>query len=375
MTHWVWADQNWPDFDWDVEVLSPYLSSARLAQGRLLGIIQTINSELSEKVDALIMVEQAVDTSAIEGERLSRDSVRSSLAIRLGLDHAGINKQPDRYIEGLLDMLMDATQNYNQPLTLERLCGWHAALFPTGYSGIRKITVGALREPGPMQIVSGRPDKPTIHYVAPAGESLKGEVEAFLTWFNAHGKIDGLLRAGLAHLWFELLHPFEDGNGRVGRAIIDLALAQDEQLSSRYYSLSSAIMDDRKNYYASLGEVCRGSMDITAWLVWFLTCFENAVKNAIKLIKDISFKSRFWEVHQLTDINKRQEKVLNRLLDVGKEGFVGGMTTRKYMQLTRTSRATAYRELSDLVDKRCLKPIASKGRSAAYEIDWAVIEK
>lgn len=375
MTHWIWSNKDWPKFTWDAKELSPHLSSARLAQGRLLGIIQAINDEVSDEMDVIILAEQAIDTSAIEGEHLNRDSVRSSIAKRLGLKKAGLNTQPDRYIEGLLEMLLDATQNYSESLTLDRLYGWHAALFPTGYSGMRKITVGSLREPGPMQIVSGRPDKSTVHYEAPPAEGIKNEMNLFLSWFNDNVAIDGLLRAGLAHLWFELLHPFEDGNGRVGRAIIDLALAQDEKLKSRYYSLSSAIMNNRKNYYANLEKSCRGDMDITPWLVWFLACFKDAINNSINMIDDISYKSHFWERHARTEINTRQAKVLNRLLNEGRDGFIVGMTTRKYMQLTRTSRATAYRELSDLVDKKCLRPIAKKGRSAAYEIDWSAIRK
>jgi len=318
----------------------------------------------------ITLTEQALDTSAIEGEHLNRDSVRSSIANRLGLKQAGISKPPDRYIEGLLDMLLDATENYDKALTLERLYGWHAALFPTGYSGIRKITVASLRQAGPMQIVSGRPGKTKVHYEAPPSEIVNHEMKLFLQWFNTENNMDGLVRAGMAHLWFELLHPFEDGSGRLGRAIIDLVLARDERQSSRYYSLSSAIMQDRKNYYFSLEKSCRGDLDITAWLIWFLNCFKNAIEHAISVINDISFKSRFWEQHATTELNTRQIKVLNRLLDAGKNGFIGGMTTRKYMQLTKTSRATAYRELSNLVCKKCLKPIVKKGRSAAYEIRW-----
>jgi Fic family protein len=372
MTHWIWSHKNWPQFTWNAQELSLHLSRARLAQGRLLGIIQTIHTEVSEQVDAIVLGEQAMDTSAIEGERLNRDSVRSSITNRLGLEKAGISASSDRYIEGLLDMLLDVTQNHQTPLTLERLYGWHAALFPTGYSGMHKVAVGSLRQPGPMQIVSGRPGREKVHYEAPPAEGVEQELRSFLVWFNEGKETDGLLRAGISHLWFELLHPFEDGNGRVGRAIIDLALSQDEQLGSRYYSLSSAIMKDRKKYYASLEKTCRGDLDITPWLIWFLGCFEDSIHGAIELIDGISCKSRFWERHATTEINTRQMKVLNRLLNAGKDGFVGHMTTRKYMQLTKTSRATAYRELSDLVNKSCLKPTADKGRSAAYEVDWSL---
>lgn len=369
MIHWIWQQPDWPHFHWDEAKITPHLASARLIQGRLLGMIETIQDHTRQTLDEIILAEQAIDTSAIEGERLNRESVRSSIENRLGLKQAGISKAPDRYVEGLLDMLLDATQHYDRPLTLERLYGWHAALFPTGYSGIRKITVGSLRQ-GPMQIVSGRPGKTKVHYEAVPFEKINAETKRFLTWFNTKTDRDGLLRAGIAHLWFELLHPFDDGNGRTGRAVIDLALAQDEKNATRYYSMSSAIMQDRKNYYECLEKSCRGDMEITGWLIWFLTCFQQAVKQAIQLINDISLKSRFWETHATTVLNARQIKVLTRLLDAGKKGFEGAMTTRKYMQLTKTSRATAYRELSELVEKKCLTPLNKKGRSSAYKICW-----
>jgi len=367
---WIWQHKDWPNFYWDEKAVSTQLASARLTQGKLLGIIQTINQQTVGQMDAIILTEQAIDTSAIEGEILDRDSVRSSIANRLGVKQAGVSSAPDRYVEGLLDMLLDATENYQKPLTLERLFAWHAALFPTGYSGIQKIAVASLRKSGPMQIISGRPGKAKVHYEAPPQKSLKKEMKAFLDRLNSKSNMDGLLRAGMAHLWFELVHPFDDGNGRIGRAIIDLALAQDEQQATRYYSLSSAIMQDRKNYYANFEKICRGDMDITTWLVWFLTCIESAIYNAISIVDGINLKSRFWEKHATTILNDRQTKILNRLLDAGKDKFIGGMTTRKYCQLTKISRATAYRELSDLVQKKCLKPITEKGRSAAYEINW-----
>jgi len=371
MTSWIWSHPDWPHFTWNQEALSPHLTKARLAQGKLLGITQSMRKDVADVMDALILADQAIDTSAIEGEHLNRDSVRSSIANRLGLDNAGMNGPPDRYVEGLLDMLLNATQQHSEALTKERLCSWHAALFPTGYSGIKKITVASFREPGPMQIVSGKPGREVIHYEAPPAEFTHHGMNEFLTWFNGKSETDGLIRAGIAHLWFELLHPFDDGNGRIGRAIIDLALAQDEKLASRYYSLSSAIMTHRKHYYATLGEACRGNLDITAWLVWFLDCFHDAISNALNTITSITAKSRFWETHAKTPLTPRQIKCLNTLLDAGKDGFIGGMTTRKYMHLTRTTRTTAYRELSDMVQKQCLTPTADKGRSAAYTIDWS----
>ncbi|GJM07419.1 MAG: cell division protein Fic [marine bacterium B5-7] len=369
MTNWIWKNKDWPNFYWDERSLAPLVAKVRLSQGKLLGITQAIYHEAAKEMDALILAEQAVETSAIEGEHLNRDSVRSSIANRLGLRNVGIETAPDRYVEGLLDMLLDATEHYEEPLSLDRLQGWHAALFPTGYSGIQKITVGKIREINDMQIVSGRPEKRKIHYEAPPSMFVTKDITTFIDWFNHQNKADGLIRAGIAHLWFELLHPFEDGNGRVGRAIIDLALAQDEKNAVRYYSLSSAMMKDRKSYYKNLELACRGNMDITKWLTWFLSCIDSAIFNSLQLIESIQLKARFWEKHLNTQLNQRQKKVLNRLLNAGKDGFMGDMTNKKYMHLTKTSRATAYRELKDLVSKECLKPIAS-GRSAAYEIIW-----
>jgi Fic family protein len=369
MTQWIWQQADWPQFIWDAAVISPHLAAARSAQGRLLGVVQTINPDLAEEIDIQVLEDQATDTSAIEGEVLNRDSVRSSIANRLGVEQAGLVGKPDRYLEGLLDMLLDATQHYKQPLTLNRLCGWHAALFPTGYSGMHPIQVGLLRENDSVQVVSGRPGREKVHYQAPPAKLVATGIGDFLRWFN-EVELDGLLRAGVAHVWFELLHPFEDGNGRVGRAMIDLALAQDEKLSMRYYSLSSAIMEQRKGYYACLEKTCQGGLDITDWLCWFLGCFVAAIDRSMQLVDDVSLKSRFWQRHAKTALNERQLKVLGRLLDAGKDGFEGHMSTRKYMQIAKTSRATAYRELADLVQKGCLQPTKEKGRSAAYDVCW-----
>ncbi|MDF1759869.1 MAG: Fic family protein [Coxiellaceae bacterium] len=370
MQSWVWQDTNWPQFTWDEGTLSQQLLLSRGLQGKLLGMVHVITDDSVFELNLSALTSEAVDTSAIEGELLNRNSVRSSIANRLGLNQAGIQVSSDRYIEGLLDMLFDATNNYSEPLTLQRLFGWHAALFPTGYSGIQKITVGAIRDTDQMRIISGRPGKEKTHYQAPPAELAKKGIKQLLKWFNQSSDCDGLLRAGMAHLWFEMLHPFDDGNGRVGRAIIDYALSQDEQLNTRYYSLSSVIMHDRKNYYSQLEAACRGGMDITPWLSWFLECFQQAIDKALTLIEEITLKSQFWQRHAKTPLNPKQIKVLNKLLDYGPEGYIGSMTTRKYMGITRTSRATAYRELIDLVNKNCIKPTADKGRSAAYEIVW-----
>ena len=282
---WLWQHKSWPDFYWDDQSLISSLAEVRQIQGQLLGIINFIDKDAAIELDSLTLSEQAITTSAIEGEILDRNSVRSSIAHRLGLETVAVNKSGNRYIEGLLDMLLDAMANYQSKLTLERLCGWHAALFPTGYSGIYKIQVAKLRGPGPMQVVSGPMGKEKVHYEAPPADILPEEMYSFLEWFNRNSDMDGILRAGLAHLWFELLHPFADGNGRIGRAIIDLALAQDEKMKIRYYSLSSAIMQDRKNYYSQLKNCCTGNLDITAWLLWFLQTTKQAILDSIAIIE------------------------------------------------------------------------------------------
>lgn len=373
MSHWIWKDKNWPKFEWNAEVILPLLSSARKAQGRLLGVLRIFNEEDREQLSAEALTDEMITTSAIEGEIIDRDSVRSSIFHRLGIGNSGVSGKADRYVEGLLDILLDATDNYDQELDLSRLFQWHAALFPTGYSGIRKIFIGKLRGEGEMKIVSGRGDKLTIHYIAPPYESLEAELSAFFKWFNVvslEKKVDGLIRAGIAHLWFEKIHPFDDGNGRIGRAIIDMALAQDEKLSTRFYSISSAIMEQRKSYYDVLDEVSLGGMDVTIWLEWFINCFTRAIERAEVDIKIALQKSKYWQMHESTSLNKRQKKVLNKMLDAGVGGFEGGMTTRKYMSIVKVSRATAYRELHDLVEKKCIQPIGDKGRSTAYEIIW-----
>lgn len=271
-------------------------------------------------------------------------------------------------------MILDAIQEGSQPLTLEMLFAWQAALFPTGYSGVRKVEVGQLRSAGDMEIISGPPHKPKRHYLAPPSETLTASMNDFLIWFNTT-KIDGILKAGVAHVWFEILHPFDDGNGRVGRTLIERALAEDEGLSVRYYSISQQIMSERKAYYAQLRLASTGGMDITHWLTWFIKTFSAAIQASLALLETLALKSQFWQHHSQTPLNARQIKALNRMLDEGLEGFIGGMTTKKYGYLTRTSRATAYRELQDLVKKACLKPLPEKGRSSAYVICYPTSPK
>lgn len=367
---WIWTQPEWPALHWNDAALSAELARARLAQGKVLGAVRLLDEKLSREAVAAVLVEDGVTTSAIEGERLNPDAVRSSVARRLGLPNAGL-PSPTRAVDGLIDVLLDATQNFVQPLTAERLFGWQAALFPTGYSGLHRIRVGRLRGEDPMQVVSGPLGRERVHYVAPPRERLEEELDCFLRWFgNPPSGMDGLIRAGLSHLWFVTIHPFEDGNGRLARAITDMALSQDENLPMRLFSLSAQILRAREEYYAVLEQTQRGSVDVTAWLMWFLRQVQAAATAAEQTVADTLAKARFWLRHQGTTLNERQRKVVNRLLDAGGGGFEGGINTRKYMSMTKTSRATAYRELTDLVEKGCLAPTGKGGRSSAYQIAW-----
>ncbi|MDZ4813979.1 MAG: Fic family protein [Pseudomonadota bacterium] len=364
---WIWQHTDWPIFNWDVAAVAPYLARARLAQGRVLGAVRVLDAGLTREAVANILIEDGITTSAIEGEKLDLEAVGSSVAQHLGLPTVGLPAVP-RGVDGLVQLLLDATRHFDQPLTLARLCGWQAAMFPTGYSVFRKIRVGQLRGIEPMQVVSGRAGREKLHFLAPPRRGLDGRVKKFLTWFNKPQKnLDGLLRAGVAHFWFVTLHPFEDGNGRLARAITDMAIAQDEKQPMRVFSLSAQILREREGYYDLLESTQRGGMDITDWMIWFLNQVEAACTHANHSVANTLSKARFWLHHQETDLNERQRKVLNRLLDAGPKGFEGGMSNRKYMGLTNTSRATATRELADLVEKGCLAP-SGAGRGATYAL-------
>ena len=365
---WIWQQPDWPKFVWDANEISNSLAQARLAQGKLQGAAQILNADLSSEALASILIQDGITTSAIEGERLHVDAVRSSVANQLGLSNVGLPK-PDRAIDGLVEVLLDATQKHNQPLSLQRLCNWHGALFPTGYSGLREIRVGQMRGAEPMRVVSGRIGHETVHFEAPPYEQIDTEISRFIDWFNSDDSktLDGLIRAGVAHLWFITIHPFEDGNGRIARAITDMALAQDERLTMRLFSLSAQILAVREAYYNILESTQKGEMDITAWLKWFLTQIQNAVELAQLTVANTLNKAKFWMTHQTKPLNERQRKALNRMLDA-KDGFEGGMNTRKYMSLTKTSRATAYRELAQMVEWGCLQANEKGGRSSGYLI-------
>lgn len=355
---------------YDNNKLIPYLSKTRFSQGVLLGRMKGLGFDLSEEARAEILANEAVKTSAVEGTILNLDSVRSSVARRLGLPSAGL-PVPDRYADGIIEVLLDATDKYNLPLTMERLCGWQAALFPTGFSGLHRINVGKWRRKEPMRVVSGPIGREKIHFEAPPYEKIEYEIKQFLKWWSkSNGQIDGLIRAGIVHLYFVTIHPFEDGNGRIARALTDMAIAQDEKLEKRFYSLSTQIMVERNRYYDILESSQKGGLDITDWLVWFLQCTERAINNAEKIISKVLAKAEFWKKYAGVEINSRQQKAINTLLDAGPGGFVGGLTTRKYVSITKTSRVTAYREITDLLNKGLIKQNKGKGRNTNYDVNW-----
>lgn len=373
METWIWQKERWPRFTWNSEVLLPLISKARLVQGKLLAKVDSIGFELSREASADILTEEAMKTSEIEGEVLNRDSVRSSVAKHLGLSTFGL-PLPGRAVDGLVDVLVDATRNYNKPLTAERLKSWQAALFPTGRSGLFSIQTGQWRTgEEPMQVISGGMGRERVHFEAVPSQAVEKEMEQFLSWWEqSQAQEDGLVRSGVAHFYFITIHPFEDGNGRIARALTDMALAQDEKNPTRFYSLSSQIMKEREQYYDILEQSQKGDVDITAWLSWFLDCYTRALEGAIKLVAKVLAKATFWQHFGHVTLNERQRKVVNLLLNAGVGGFEGGLTTRKYVSIAKTSRATAFREIDDLVEKGLLIQNPTQGRNTSYDLNWAV---
>lgn len=371
MNRYIWQNPDWPDLKRKSEPLLPLIGRARFEQGKLLAQLNSLGFKLIRQAQAQVLVEEAIGTAAIEGERLDWNSVRSSVARRLGLSSAGL-PPASRAVDGLVEVLLDATRNHNKPLTAARLKAWQAALFPAGYSGLKRIRTGkwrGLREP--MRVVSGSIGHERLHYEVPPGGRVEKEMRQFLSWWKrSMNREEGLLRAGLAHFYLVTIHPFADGNGRIARALTDMALAQDEHLARRYYSLSSQIMVERDDYYRILEKCQKGDEDVTEWLVWFLKCYTRAVEGAGKLIQNVLDKAAFWRHHETTELNERQRKVITRLLDAGREGFIGGMTTRKYASMTKVSRVTAYREITDLLEKRIFRQNLAKGRSVSYNLHW-----
>jgi Fic family protein len=336
-------------------------------QGKLLSRVSGLGMQLDSQAQAEILVEETIKTSAIEGELLDVRSVRSSVARRLGLPSAGL--PVDRRIDDLVSVLLDATQHFDMPLTPDRLWGWQAALFPSGYSGLHKINVGGWRDSAePMRVVSGAIGREKIHFEAPPTDKLDMEMRRFLSWwYGSIGTIEGVIRAALAHLWFVTIHPFDDGNGRIARALTDMALAQDDKQRVRYYSLSTQIMAEREGYYEILEKTQKGSGDVTDWLAWFLGCFARAIEKSENIMNGVFAKSGFWQQHAQDQLSERQKKVINRLLDAGTEGLEGGLSTQKYASMTHCSRATAFRELDQLLELGIVRRVG-QGRTARYEL-------
>jgi Fic family protein len=368
MPNFVWESEEWPsNLRWDPGALLEPLAMVSRLQGEVLGAFQLVGLDL--EADAL--VDEAVTTSAIEGEALNRDSVRSSVANRLGIPTAGLPSERDRAIDGLIDILTDATRNHRAELTQERLWGWHAALFPTGYSGMWRIKVGGWREgPEAMQVVSGiRRD--VVHFEAPPSAQVDSEMRSFLAWWSGEShSLNGIIRAAVAHFRFVTIHPFDDGNGRIARALTDLALAQHDGREKRYFSISQQIVRGRSAYYDVLERSQRGNGDITDWVVWFLGALADALKVALDVVAEVKGRAGFWDAYKDLDLNARQRKAIGKMLELGPSGYLGGMTNKKYVAITKSSKATATRDLADLEAKGVFRAGSDGGRSTYYELVW-----
>ena len=368
---YIWEQDSWPDLTWDSGRLAVLLGQVAREQGRLLGRMQDLGFEVRREAQLSTLTEDVVRSSEIEGEKLDNDQVRSSIARRLGMNVGGL-VPADRDVEGVVAMMLDATINYAQPLTADRLFGWHAALFPSGRSGLQKITVGNWRDDrgGPMQVVSGPIDRRKVHYEAPPAARVSEDMNRFLNWFEAPGKTDPLLIAGRAHLWFVTIHPFDDGNGRIARAIGDMALARSERSTQRFYSMSAQIRRERSDYYATLERTQKGALDITPWQEWFLACLHRAIEGSQDTLGAVLEKAHFWERFAQQPLNARQVNVLGRVL-----GFEGKLTTSKWAKLAKCSQDTAYRDILDLVERGALRKDPGGGRSTSYSLVTGVERK
>lgn len=363
---YIWQAKDWPTWRFDLSALAGPMAEVSRAQGVLLGRLSDVGLALRDQASLAVLTEDVLKTSEIEGEQLNAESVRSSIARRLGVD-IGALAPVDRHVDGIVEMVLDATANCQAPVSRERLFGWHAALFPTGFSGLSRITVGTWRDDanGPMQVVSGPIGRQRVHFEAPPAEWLGAETDRFLDWLNGPSREPALLKAGLGHLWFLTLHPFDDGNGRIARAIGDLLLARADGSSQRFYSLSAQIQRDRKSYYDILERTQRASMDVTAWLAWFIQTLHRAVDEAQRTLDAVLTKTRFWQQWAATPFNERQLKLINRLLD----GFEGKLSSSKWASIAKCSPDTALRDINELLTRGVLRKTASGGRSTGYELN------
>lgn len=363
MAKYIYQYSNWPNFTWEEKEIQGLLGKVRHLQGKLFGQMSTLGFSVKEETMLSTLTLDVLKSSEIEGEILNYEQVRSSIARKLGLDYAGM-VYSDRDVEGVVEMMLDATQNYRQSLDHERLFGWHSCLFPAGRSGMYKIDVACYRN-GEMQVVSGAMGKEKIHYQAPSQSIVKAEMDRFLDWFNNENKLDLVIKSAIAHFWFIIIHPFDDGNGRIARTISDLLLARSDDSSQRFYSLSNQILQERKVYYEILQKTQFSSGDITEWLVWYLNCLFRALENTTKSINKVLYKTEFWDKHKETVLNARQRLMLNKLLD----GFDGKLKSSKWAKMAKCSSDTALRDIKDLIDKRILKQEESGGRSTNYELN------
>jgi Fic family protein len=365
MARYIHELKEWPAFKWKHNDLILPLSEVRHKQGRLLGKLEGLGFRLREEAVLETLTQDVIKSSEIEGEKLPADQVRSSIAKRLGIEIAG-EVMANRHVEGVVEMMLDATQNHDQSLTDERLFGWHAALFPTSRSGLHKIQVGGWRSDanGPMQVVSGALGKERVHYEAPGASLVESEMSKFLQWFNEPSKIDPVLKPAIAHLWFVTIHPFDDGNGRIARAIADMQLARADGSRQRFYSMSAQIQRDRNAYYEKLEKTQKGNLDITSWLVWFFECLDRAISLSEENLSGVIQKAKFWETHQAIALNERQRAILNKLMDV----FEGKLTSSKWAKIAKCSPDTALRDIQDLIEKKILEKEEGGGRSTSYRI-------
>lgn len=362
---YLWQADDWPVWHYDLTALASPLSEVSRAQGLLLGRLADVGMALRDQASLAALTEDVIKTSEIEGETLKVESVRSSIARRLGVD-IGALAPVDRHVEGVVEMILDATARCDAPLTAERLFGWHAALFPTGYSGLSRIRVGEWRDDasGPMQVVSGPLHRQRVHYEAPPAARLPAEIKRFLEWANGNPDDPALIKAGLAHVWFVTLHPFDDGNGRIARAVGDLFLARADGSPQRFYSLSAQIQRERRDYYAVLERTQKGTLDVTEWLAWFLATLQRSLDSAQHTLDAVLRKARLWQRWSATPMNERQIKLLNRLLD----GFEGKLTSSKWAAIAKCSPDTALRDITELIARGILRKAPGGGRSTAYEL-------
>jgi Fic family protein len=355
---------DWPHFSWQQDQFTALLVEVRHRQGKLMGRMEGLGVQLQSEATLQTLTLDVLKSSEIEGELLDAEQVRSSIARRLGMDIARL-VPADRHVEGIAEMMLDATQQYSQPLSEDRLFGWHATLFPTGRIGMHKIVVGAWRDDKKddrMQVVSGPMGKEKVHYEAPDADRLPAEMKHFINWFNENATIDAVIKSAIAHLWFVTIHPFDDGNGRIARAIADMQLARADGTPRRFYSMSAQIRKERKEYYDILETTQKGSLDITRWLLWFLRCLDRAIAATDEILSGVLKKARFWEKHSATPLNNRQRIILNKLLD----GFDGKLNTSKWAKISKTSQDTALRDIQDLIEKQVLVKEAGGGRSTSY---------